>query len=74
LAATVAVWRARATDRGEDALARMESTSATDTGVEEYDLLALHERGVARLYVRRYAESVDDLERAASLARRRGLL
>lgn len=72
LAATVAVWRARATDRVEDALARMESTSATDTGVEEYDLLALHERGVARLYVGRYAESVDDLERAASLARLTG--
>jgi LuxR family transcriptional regulator, maltose regulon positive regulatory protein len=69
LAATVAVWRARATDRVEDALARMEATSAAETGVEEYDLLALHERGVARLYVGRYDESVDDLERAAALAR-----
>jgi LuxR family transcriptional regulator, maltose regulon positive regulatory protein len=72
LAATVAVWRARATDRVEDALARMESTSATDTGVEEYDLLALHERGIARLYVGRYDEAVDDLDRAAALARLTG--
>jgi LuxR family transcriptional regulator, maltose regulon positive regulatory protein len=72
LAATVAVWRARATDRVEDALARMESTSAADTGVEAYDLLALHERGVARLYVGRYDEAVDDLERAAGLARLTG--
>jgi LuxR family transcriptional regulator, maltose regulon positive regulatory protein len=72
LAATVAVWRARASVRVEDALALMESTSATDTGVEEYDLLALHERGVARLYVGRYDEAVDDLERAAGLARLTG--
>jgi LuxR family transcriptional regulator, maltose regulon positive regulatory protein len=72
LAATVAVWRARATDRVEDALTSMESTSATESGVEEYDLLALHERGVARLYVGRYDEAVDDLERAAALARLTG--
>jgi LuxR family transcriptional regulator, maltose regulon positive regulatory protein len=69
LAATVAVWRARASDRVEDALARMESTSAAETGVEAYDLLALHERGVARMYVGRYDEGIDDLERAAALAR-----
>ena len=72
LATTVAVWRARATDRVEDALARMESTSAADTGIEQYDLLALHERGVARLYVGRYDEGIDDLERAAALARLAG--
>jgi len=72
LAATVAVWRARATDRVQDALARMESTSAAGTGVEEYDLLALHERGIARLYVGRYDEGIDDLERAAALARLTG--
>jgi LuxR family transcriptional regulator, maltose regulon positive regulatory protein len=72
LAATVAVWRARATDRVEDALVRMESTSAAETGVEEYDLLALHERGVARLYVGRYDEAIEDLERAAALARLTG--
>jgi LuxR family transcriptional regulator, maltose regulon positive regulatory protein len=72
LAATVAVWRARATDRVEGALALMESTSAAETGVEEYDLLALHERGVARLYVGRYDEGIDDLERAAALARLTG--
>jgi LuxR family transcriptional regulator, maltose regulon positive regulatory protein len=72
LAATVAVWRARATDRVEDALARMEATSATATGLEAYDLLALHERGIARLYVGRYDEAVDDLERAAGLARLTG--
>jgi LuxR family transcriptional regulator, maltose regulon positive regulatory protein len=69
LAATVAVWRARATDRVEDALAWLETTTATATGVEEYDLLALHERGIARLYVGRYEEAVDDLDRAARLAR-----
>jgi LuxR family transcriptional regulator, maltose regulon positive regulatory protein len=69
LTATVAVWRARATDRVEDALARLEATSAGATGVEEYDLLALHERGVGRLYVGRYGEANDDLERAARLAR-----
>jgi LuxR family transcriptional regulator, maltose regulon positive regulatory protein len=69
LAATVAVWRARSTDRVEDALARLEATSAGATGVEAYDLLALHERGVARLYVGRYDEAVDDLDRAARLAR-----
>ena len=72
LAATVGVWRARATDRVEDALARMESTSAAGTGVEEYDLLALHERGIARLYVGRYDEGIDDLGRAAALARLTG--
>ncbi len=69
LAATVAVWRARSTDRVEDALGRLEATSAGATGVEAYDLLALHERGVARLYVGRYGEAVDDLGRAARLAR-----
>ena len=69
LAATVAVWRARSTDRVEEALAGLEATSATATGVEAYDLLALHERGVARLYVGRYDEGVDDLGRAARLAR-----
>jgi LuxR family transcriptional regulator, maltose regulon positive regulatory protein len=69
LAATVAVWRARSTDRVEDALRRLEATSAGATGVEEYDLLALHERGVARLYVGRYEEVVEDLERAVRLAR-----
>lgn len=72
LATTVAVWRARATDRVEGALTRLESTSATETGVEEYDLLSLHERGVARLYVGRYDEAIDDLERAAALARLTG--
>jgi LuxR family transcriptional regulator, maltose regulon positive regulatory protein len=72
LAATVAVWRARSTDRVEDALAWLESTSAGTTGVEEYDLLALHERGLARLYVGRYDEAVDDLARAARLARLTG--
>jgi LuxR family transcriptional regulator, maltose regulon positive regulatory protein len=72
LAATVAVWRARSTDRVEDALARLEATSAGALGVEEYDLLALHERGIARLYVGRYAEGVDDLDRAARLARLTG--
>jgi LuxR family transcriptional regulator, maltose regulon positive regulatory protein len=69
LAATVAVWRARSTDRVEDALARLEATTAAETGVEAYDLLAFHERGVARLYVGRYDEAVDDLDRAARLAR-----
>jgi LuxR family transcriptional regulator, maltose regulon positive regulatory protein len=68
-AATVGVWRARSTDRVEDALARLEATSAGATGVEAYDLLALHERGVGRLYVGRYDEAVDDLERASRLAR-----
>jgi len=72
LAATVAVWRARATERVEDALARLESTSAGETGVEAYDLLALHERGIARLYLGRYDEAVDDLERAAAVARSTG--
>jgi LuxR family transcriptional regulator, maltose regulon positive regulatory protein len=72
LGATVAVWRARATDRVEDALTRMEATSATATGIEQYDLLALHERGVGRLYVGRYAEAAHDLERAAGLARLTG--
>jgi LuxR family transcriptional regulator, maltose regulon positive regulatory protein len=69
LAATVAVWRARSTDRVEDALDRLEATSAGATGVEAYDLLALHERGVARLYVGRYEDAVEDLARAARLAR-----
>jgi LuxR family transcriptional regulator, maltose regulon positive regulatory protein len=72
LAATVAVWRARSTERIDDALARLESTSATATGVEAYDLLALHERGVGRLYAGRYDEGADDLERAARLARATG--
>jgi LuxR family transcriptional regulator, maltose regulon positive regulatory protein len=72
LAATVAVWRARSTERVDDALARLESTTATATGVEAYDLLALHERGVVRLYVGRYDEGVDDLDRAARLARATG--
>jgi LuxR family transcriptional regulator, maltose regulon positive regulatory protein len=69
LEATIAVWRARSTDRVEDALARLESTSAGATGVEAYDLLALHERGIARLYLGRYDEAVEDLGRAARLAR-----
>jgi LuxR family transcriptional regulator, maltose regulon positive regulatory protein len=69
LAATVAVWRARSTDRVEDALERLEATSAGATGVEAYDLLALHERGVARLYVGRYEDGVEDLDRAARSAR-----
>jgi LuxR family transcriptional regulator, maltose regulon positive regulatory protein len=72
LAATVAVWRARSTERVDDASARLESTSATATGVEAYDLLALHERGVVRLYLGRYDEGVDDLARAARLARATG--
>jgi LuxR family transcriptional regulator, maltose regulon positive regulatory protein len=72
LAATVEVWRARATDRVADALARLEATAATTTGVEEYDLLALHERGIARLYVGRYEEGAEDLDRAARLARATG--
>jgi LuxR family transcriptional regulator, maltose regulon positive regulatory protein len=67
--ATVAVWRARSTDRVEEALARLESTRAGETGAEPYDLLALHERGVARLYVGRYDEGIDDLGRAGRLAR-----
>jgi LuxR family transcriptional regulator, maltose regulon positive regulatory protein len=72
LAATVGVWRARSTDRVEDALARLEATPAGSTGVEEYDLLALHERGVARLYIGRYDEGARDLDRAARLARLTG--
>jgi LuxR family transcriptional regulator, maltose regulon positive regulatory protein len=72
LAAAVEVWRARSTDRVEDALARLEATAATATGVEAYDLLALHERGVARLYVGRYEEAAEDLDRAARLARTTG--
>jgi LuxR family transcriptional regulator, maltose regulon positive regulatory protein len=72
LAATIAVWRARSTERVDDALARLEATSATATGVEAYDLLARHERGVARLYVGRYDEGVDDLDHAARLARATG--
>jgi LuxR family transcriptional regulator, maltose regulon positive regulatory protein len=71
-AATVAVWRARATDRVADALAWLETTTATATGVEEYDLLALHERGVARMYVGRYGEGAEDLDHAARLARLTG--
>ena len=67
--ATIAVWRARATDRVEDALTQLETTSAGATGIEPYDLLAFHERGVARLYVGRYDDAIDDLRRAARLAR-----
>jgi LuxR family transcriptional regulator, maltose regulon positive regulatory protein len=72
LAATLGVWRARATDRVEDALRRLEATTAGATGVEEYDLLALHERGIARLYVGRYDDGAADLERAARLAKLTG--
>jgi LuxR family transcriptional regulator, maltose regulon positive regulatory protein len=72
LAAAVAVWRARSTERVDDALAWLEATPAGATGVEEYDLLALHERGIARLYVGRYDGAVDDLQRAARLARQTG--
>jgi LuxR family transcriptional regulator, maltose regulon positive regulatory protein len=71
-AATVAVWRARASDQVAGALARLEASSAGATGIEEYDLLALHERGIARLYLGRYDEAVEDLRQAARLARRTG--
>jgi LuxR family transcriptional regulator, maltose regulon positive regulatory protein len=72
LAATVGVRRARSTDRVEDALDRLEATTAGETGVEEYDLFGLHERGIARLYLGRYDEGVEDLERAARLAKLTG--
>jgi LuxR family transcriptional regulator, maltose regulon positive regulatory protein len=68
LAATVALTRARYTPRVSDALTCLERTPAGATGMAALDLFALHQRGVARLYMGRYDDAVADLERAVALA------
>jgi LuxR family transcriptional regulator, maltose regulon positive regulatory protein len=76
-AATVAVARARDEGGIDLALETLESTSAGATGERDRDLYTLYHRGVARGYVGRYTEAIDDLDRAAANARvgrRAGLL
>jgi LuxR family transcriptional regulator, maltose regulon positive regulatory protein len=76
-AATVALARARFGGDIEAALAVLESTPACGTGHRDRDLYALYHRGVARGYVGRYREAIDDLGRAvagARASRRAGLL
>jgi LuxR family transcriptional regulator, maltose regulon positive regulatory protein len=68
-AATVAVARARVGGGVDLALEALESTSAGATGDRVRDLYALYNRGVARAYVGRYTEAIDDLDRAVRTAR-----
>lgn len=68
LAAAVGTARARFDLDIRAALQRLESTGVGSTGDADLDLYALHQRGVARLFVGAYAGSVADLERAAALA------
>jgi LuxR family transcriptional regulator, maltose regulon positive regulatory protein len=69
LAAAVGAARARYTPRVDVALAQLEATEAGRTGDPDLDLYALVHRGVARLWLGRYADAIDDLERSADLAR-----
>jgi LuxR family transcriptional regulator, maltose regulon positive regulatory protein len=76
-AATVAVARARDEGGIDLALQALESTSAGATGDRDRDQYALYHRAVARGYVGRYTEALDDIERAVASARvsgRTGLL
>ncbi len=72
LAAAVATARARFDLDVHAALMRLEATPAGTTGDPDLDLYALHQRGVARLFIGSYAGSVSDLERATMLARAGG--
>lgn len=69
LAATVGAARARYTPRVDLALERLESTAAGSTGPPDLDLYALYHRGVTRMFVGRYEESISDLTRAGEIAR-----
>jgi LuxR family transcriptional regulator, maltose regulon positive regulatory protein len=72
LAATVDLARAQGTARLPGALARLEAIWSCDAGVRDHDLLALHQRGIARLALGRYEDAVDDLRRVGDLARTTG--
>jgi LuxR family transcriptional regulator, maltose regulon positive regulatory protein len=72
LAKTLGVTRARQTTGIAQALAGLEASPACTTGHQDLDLLARYQRGVARLYVGRYADAYDDLELAADVARLTG--
>jgi LuxR family transcriptional regulator, maltose regulon positive regulatory protein len=72
LAATVDLARAQGTARLPGALARLETAWTGDAGVRDHDLLALHQRGIARLALGRYEDAVADLRRVSELARTTG--
>jgi LuxR family transcriptional regulator, maltose regulon positive regulatory protein len=72
LAAAVGAARDRFDLAVHVALARLETGPAGATGDADLDLYALHQRGVARLFVGAYDGSVSDLRRATALARGSG--
>ncbi|MBC7291740.1 MAG: hypothetical protein H5T83_10490, partial [Actinotalea sp.] len=54
---------------GAAAQMELDDLDAADRWLIGLDLYALYHRGVTRLFVGRYAESIDDLSRAAEIAR-----
>jgi LuxR family transcriptional regulator, maltose regulon positive regulatory protein len=72
LAATVGLWRAQGSTRLPAALARLEAEGGGEQGVGDHDLLALHQRGIARLALGRYEDAGADLRRVVDLARATG--